>query len=163
MVTERPWLRGDLVIDRAVLDDVDAHAIAAYPDESCGLLSGPASEPARIDAGARYENLANRYHAADPTTYPRTAREAYIIHGMKLQRALSEGDASGRPVKVLYHSHCDVGSYFSAEDKLVAAPDGVPVLPLAYLVTSVRGTLVDDHKLFVFDDGAWVERPFTVR
>lgn len=162
MVTDRPWLRGGLVIARAVLDDVDAHAIAQYPDESCGLLSGPASDAFVIDAGARYENLANRYHAADPETYPRTAKEAYIIHGMKLQRALSEGDASGRPVKVLYHSHCDVGAYFSAEDKLVAAPEGTPVLPLAYLVTSVRGTVCDDHKLFVFDQGQWIEAPFTV-
>ena len=80
-----------------------------------------------------------------------------------MQRALADGDAGGVPVKVVYHSHCDCGAYFSKEDQLVASPDGAPVLPVAYLVTSVRtGGLVDDHKLFVFRDGGWVEAAFSV-
>jgi len=82
---------------------------------------------------------------------------------MLMQRALEDGDAGGVPVKVIYHSHCDCGAYFSKEDQLVAAPDGEPVLPVVYLVTSVRGGgVVDDHKLFVFKDGEWVEGPFLV-
>ena len=159
----RPWLLGGLAIPRAVLEDVARHGIESHPSEACGLLSGPASEPLTITAGRRVPNLADRYHALDPETFPRTSQNAYVIDGLLMQKALREGDAHGEPVKVIYHSHCDVGAYFSKEDQVVAAPDGVPVLPVAYLVTSVRaGGVVDDPKLFVFADGAWVEAPFTV-
>lgn len=154
---------GDLVIPQDILDDVDAHAREAYPAESCGLLSGPAGDPRAITSGRRVANLADRYHKLDPETYPRTSKDAYIIDGMLMQRALEEGDAGGVPVKVIYHSHCDCGAYFSKEDQLVAAPDGTPVLPVVYLVTSVRaGGVVDDHKLFIFKDGEWVEGPFII-
>jgi proteasome lid subunit RPN8/RPN11 len=154
---------GDLVIPQDILDDVDAHAREAYPGESCGLLSGPAGDPRAITSGRRVPNLADRYHQLDPETYPRTSKDAYIIDGMLMQRALEEGDAGGVPVKVIYHSHCDCGAYFSKEDQLVAAPDGTPVLPVVYLVTSVRaGDVIDDHKLFVFKDGEWVEAPFII-
>jgi proteasome lid subunit RPN8/RPN11 len=159
----KKWLLGDLVIPQDVLDDVDAHAREAYPGESCGLLSGPAGDPRAITSGRRMPNLADRYHQLDPETYPRTSKDAYVIDGMAMQRALDDGDAGGVPVKVVYHSHCDCGAYFSKEDQLVAAPDGQPVLPVLYLVTSVRmGDVVDDHKLFAFKDGGWVEVPFTV-
>ena len=86
-----------------------------------------------------------------------------ICHGIPDSRALEDGDAGGVPVKVVYHSHCDCGAYFSKEDQLVAAPDGAPVLPVTYLVTSVRGGgIIDDRKLFIFQDGEWVEAPFIV-
>lgn len=159
----RAWLDGNLVIPQDVLDDVDAHARECWPGESCGLLSGPAGDPRVITSGRRVTNLADRYHALDPDTYPRTSRNAYIIDGMLMQKALAEGEAGGVPVKVVYHSHCDVGAYFSTEDQIVASPDGVPVLPVAYLVTSVReGGVVDDHKLFIFKDGGWCESRFTI-
>lgn len=159
----KKWLLGDLVIPQDVLDDVDAHAREAYPGESCGLLSGPAGDPRAITSGRRMPNLADRYHQLDPETYPRTSKNAYVIDGMAMQRALDDGDAGGVPVKVIYHSHCDCGAYFSKEDQLVAAPEGEPLLPVVYLVTSVRaGDVVDDHKLFAFKDGEWVEVPFLV-
>ena len=124
---------------------------------------GPAGDPPAVTRSRRITNLADRYHKLDPETFPRTSREAYVIDGMLMQRALADGDAAGEPVKVIYHSHCDCGAYFSKEDRVVAAPEGAPVLPVAYLVTSVReGGVVDDHKLFVFRDGGWVEAPFTV-
>ena len=159
----RRWLMGDLVIPQDILDDVDAHAREAYPGEACGLLSGPAGDPRAITSGRRLPNLADRYHKLDPETFPRTSRDAYIIDGMLMQRALEDGDAGGVPVKVVYHSHCDCGAYFSKEDQIVAAPDGEPVLPVVHLVTSVRmGGMVDDHKLFAFKDGEWVEANFII-
>lgn len=163
MSVETPWQTGDLTIARAVLDDVDAHARECYPDESCGFLLGPAAERGVVSEGRRAVNLANKYHAVDPDTFPRTAREFYMIDARVIQRTFEQGAASGQPVKVIYHSHCDCGAYFSKEDQAGAAPDGVLSYPVTYLVTSVReGGVVDDHKLFAFVDGAWVEVPFTV-
>lgn len=157
-----PWLDGNLVILREVLAEVDAHAVAEYPNESCGFLVGPADDPRRVDGIVRAVNMADRYHRVDPETFPRTARTYYIIDARVIYQTFAQGEAQGRPVKVIYHSHCDVGAYFSAEDQAAAAPDGVLSYPVTYLVTSVRGGVVDDHKLFAFREGRWIEVPFRV-
>ena len=39
-------------------------------------------------------------------------------------RAFEAGESSGRPIKVIYHSHCDAGAYFSAEDAATFAAEG---------------------------------------
>lgn len=160
--TEHPWLEGDLVIAREVLADLDAHAAAEYPNESCGFLTGPAADARRVDRGVRAANLADKYHRADPETFPRTAKTFFIIDPRLIYTTFEQGAKAGQPVKVIYHSHCDVGAYFSSEDQAAAAPDGVLSYPVAFLVTSVRDGVVDDHKLFTYRDGAWLEAPFRV-
>jgi proteasome lid subunit RPN8/RPN11 len=162
MTEKHPWLDGDLEISKEVIAAIDAHAIECYPDESCGFLLGPASEPKRVDEAVRTPNLANKYHALDPETFPRTARTFFLIDARTIYKTFETGEAAGRPVKVIYHSHCDVGAYFSAEDQAAASPDGVLSYPVTYIVTSVRDRVVDDHKLFTFRDGAWVETPFRI-
>src|SRR5438105_12784624 len=157
---QHPWLEGNLVIAPGVLADVDAHAVQEYPNESCGFLLGPASDPRRVDRGVRAANMADRYHAADPATFPRTAKTFFIIDARLIYTTFEKGEAAGVPVKVIYHSHCDVGAYFSSEDQAAAAPDGVLSYPVTYLVTSVRNGVVDDHKLFTFRAGQWVSVPF---
>ena len=161
-MSQHAWLAGDLVISKNVLDDLDAHAIAEYPNESCGLLTGPAADPKCVDTGVRAVNMADKYHRADPETFPRTAKTFFIIDARLIYKTFESGEATGQPVKVIYHSHCDVGAYFSAEDQAAASPDGVPSYPVTYLVTSVRAGVVDDHKLFVFAGGQWVEAPFRI-
>jgi proteasome lid subunit RPN8/RPN11 len=71
----------------------------------------------------------------------------------------------GQPVKVLYHSHLDVGAYFSDTDASVAKMgQDAPPWDLAYLVTSVRSGGVDDRKLFIWDPagGSFVESTLEV-
>jgi proteasome lid subunit RPN8/RPN11 len=85
---------------------------------------------------------------------------------MKFETAIRRWDAEQRPVKVLYHSHLDVGAYFSPTDAEVAKMgQGEPPWDLAYLVTSVRGGQADDRKLFIWDPGAgaFTEGAFEVR
>jgi proteasome lid subunit RPN8/RPN11 len=110
-------------------------------------------------------NRANALHRLDPEAYPRTARTYFDIDSMKFEAAIRRGEAEGRPVKVLYHSHLDAGAYFSPTDADVAKMgQGEPPWDLAYLVTSVRAGGVDDRKLFVWDpEGrAFVESPLEV-
>jgi proteasome lid subunit RPN8/RPN11 len=158
-----PWLDGSLVIDKAVLDEVDAHSAAEYPNESCGFLTGPAADSLVIDKAIRAVNLADKYHKADPETFPRTAREYYTIDARVIQRTFEAGERDGQPVKVIYHSHCDCGAYFSQTDQDAAAPDGQLAYPVAWLVTSVLDGKVSDRKVFTLRDQRWVETPFTVR
>jgi proteasome lid subunit RPN8/RPN11 len=151
---KHPWAGGNLVVPRSVIDQVDEEARKAYAndEESCGFLVGPAAEATRVDGIAPMVNRANALHRLDPEQYPRTGRTYFDIDSMKFEGAIRKGEAAGRPVKVLYHSHLDVGAYFSATDAEVAKMgQGEPPWDLAYLVTSVRGGHVDDRKLFVWD------------
>jgi len=152
-VKKHPWVLGDLTITRAALDRVFDEARAAYArdEESCGLLVGPAEDPLALDAAVPMENRANKLHKLDPETYPRTGHEYFDIDPMKFEREIKQREQIGAPVKVLYHSHLDVGAYFSDTDAAAATMGGdEPAYDLAYLVTSVRAGVVDDHKLFVW-------------
>jgi proteasome lid subunit RPN8/RPN11 len=156
-VKRHPWAEGDLVVAREVLARVEEEARRAYAndEESCGFLVGPATDPRTIDGIVPMINRANRLHQLDPERYPRTGRMYFDIDSMKFESAIRRGEAEGRPVKVLYHSHLDAGAYFSPTDAEVAkAGQGEPPWDLAYLVTSVRAGTVDDRKLFVWDPRA---------
>lgn len=159
---KHPWIRGGLRIPRSAIEKIDEEARAAFgrDEESCGLLLGPASEAGQDDAlladeVVPMENRANKLHRLDPETYPRTGRMYFDIDPLKFERAVTNGERSGRPVKVLYHSHLDVGAYFSETDAQAATMGGeAPTYDLAYLVTSVRQGIVDDRKLFIWDEEA---------
>ncbi len=174
---DHAWALPDagLLIDARVLAKVDEEAKAAYArdEESCGFLAGPAGAPLRVDAVLPMENRANKLHALDPEAYPRTGRMYFDIDGLQFEKKVRTQAALGHPVKVLYHSHLDVGAYFSATDAAAALGGGSegdePTYDLAYLVTSVRGgadkaPVVDDRKLFAWDAGtrAFVESRFEV-
>jgi proteasome lid subunit RPN8/RPN11 len=159
------WVHGRLQITRAAIDKVFAEARKAYgcDEESCGFLLGPRDPWQTLDEVMPMVNRANQLHALDPVAYPRTGRMYFDIDSMKFQRAIEQGHASERPVKVLYHSHLDVGAYFSDTDAQVALMGGSePPFNLAYLVTSVRAGEVDDHALFVWADGGFVRSPLEV-
>jgi proteasome lid subunit RPN8/RPN11 len=162
-----PWILGHLVVPRSLVNAVDDEARKAYAkdEESCGFLVGPAGEAARVDGIVPMINRANALHALDPEAYPRTGRMYFDIDSMKLENAIARGQAEGRPVKVLYHSHLDAGAYFSDTDASVAKMgQDEPPWDLAYLVTSVRQGQVDDRKLFVWDPRArtFAETPLTI-
>jgi proteasome lid subunit RPN8/RPN11 len=153
-VTKHPWALGDLVIAKSVVDRVSEEARLAYgrDEESCGFLVGPVDQGRRVDGIVPMVNRANALHRLDPEQYPRTGRTYFDIDSMKFEKEIRRGEAEGRPVKVLYHSHLDVGAYFSPTDAEVAKMgQGEPPWDLAYLVTSVRVGRVDDRKLFVWD------------
>lgn len=164
---KHPWVKGSLVIRKSVLEEVfeDARAAYARDEESCGFLTGPQSEPLLVDAAVPMENRANKLHALDPVAYPRTGRTYFDINPMKFEREIREREALGYPVKILYHSHLDVGAYFSETDASAATMGGPsPAYDLAYLVTSVRAGTVDDHRLFVWDSAtsSFVETSLSV-
>jgi proteasome lid subunit RPN8/RPN11 len=159
------WVHGRLTVTRGALDRVFAEAREAYgrDEESCGFLLGPREPWQALDEVMPMVNRANQLHALDPVAYPRTGRMYFDIDSMKFQRAIERAQETERPVKVLYHSHLDVGAYFSDTDAQVALMGGsTPPFALAYLVTSVRSGKVDDHALFVWAQGAFVHSPLEV-
>lgn len=175
MVTsDHPWTKGGLRIARSALLGVEEDAKRGYArdEEACGYLRGPAADALYCDEHVAMVNVANKLHAMDPETYFRTARTFFSFNEKKFDDAVRASAAGGRPVKVLYHSHIDAGAYFSPTDAAVMsfgeppAHEGGPITmgpgpawPLAFLVTSVRAGVVDEHELFVWDSSARVFVP----
>jgi proteasome lid subunit RPN8/RPN11 len=165
-MAQAPWTRGGVKIPSTVLAVVEKAGVQAYArdEEACGYLVGPASDPLAVDQAVELENLANKYHAVDPEGHPRTGREYFKINSLKFERAIREGEAGGKPVKVFFHSHLDCGAYFSREDaaSMTLGGTGDPTYELCYLVTAVDKGEVTAHRLFVWDGAKreFVEAPF---
>jgi proteasome lid subunit RPN8/RPN11 len=161
-----PWTEGNVDIPESVLAIVEAAAVAAYGrnEEACGYLEGPAASPLAVDRAVELENLANKYHLADPEGHPRTGHDYFKINALKFERAIKTGLETGRPVKVFFHSHLDCGAYFSAEDaaSMTMGGTGDPSFELSYLVTAVDLGKVSAHKLFIWSAASksFVEAPF---
>jgi len=134
------------------LQDVIQHLESCYPQEGCGLILRADGVPAwRIRPMG---NAYDRYHAQDPARFPRTSKTAYLFDPKEWLVVLEEADQRREQVVCVYHSHVDAGAYFSAEDRVMAAPDGEPLLPgVSYLVVAVNGGQASDAKLFWWDHG----------
>jgi proteasome lid subunit RPN8/RPN11 len=150
-----------ITIPADLLRQCFAHGQETYPEEACGYLSGPEAQAGVLTAAHPIPNIQNRMHAEDPETYPRTAREAYFLDPkvrLPLERRLR---AEGRALRVIYHTHPDVGAYFSAEDKRKAVlPNGDPLMPgVIYLVCGITRREPDGAILAWWDEAerAWKE------
>ncbi|MET0385063.1 MAG: Mov34/MPN/PAD-1 family protein [Polyangiales bacterium] len=153
MSGERAWIGGDLELPSAVLEELHAHALATYPDECCGFVSGPAATPSQLSKSEREVNEADKFHKLDPETFPRTARTYFKINELRAARAFERGEKAGEPIKVIYHSHCDAGAYFSAEDAATFASDNTLMWPCAFIVVSVMAGKIAETKLWVHTPG----------
>jgi proteasome lid subunit RPN8/RPN11 len=153
MSGERTWIAGDLRIPAAVMAELEAHALETYPSECCGFVSGPSVEPAALDSYQREVNEADKYHHLDPETFPRTSRTYFKINELRAARAFDSAEKDGRPIKVIFHSHCDAGAYFSQEDAATFATDNLLMWPCAFIVVSVQAGEVAERKLWVHVPG----------
>lgn len=118
------------------------HAVEAYPNECCGFVRA---------SGQVHRALNNQdaLHAEDPVRWPRTAREAYSFAPDDLY-ALGTSFFTADPAIVVYHSHPDVGAYFSDKDIADALHDGRPIYDVDHLVVDVRHDGPKGAKLFRF-------------
>jgi proteasome lid subunit RPN8/RPN11 len=166
-MSDAPWIRGGVRITAAAMSEIERAAREAYArdEEACGYLTGPAEDALLASQATVLENLANKYHKVDPESHPRTGREYFKINALVFERALAKGKETKNPVKVFFHSHLDVGAYFSAEDAASMTMGGgeAPTFELANLVTAVDAGVVTAHKLFIWDTDThgFVEAPFT--
>ena len=139
-------------IPDALLRKCYEHGGETYPDEACGVLSGSIDQEGDLTGFHPIENTLEKLHAEDPERYPRTPREGYVLDAgayMKLEKQLS---GEGKKIKVIYHTHVDVGAYFSQEDKTQATWGDEPLFPgILYLVCGVKDKKPDGAILAVFN------------
>ena len=56
-----------ITIPPALLQRCFAHGAETYPEEGCGVLSGPAGDAETLEGWHPIPNILNRMHAEDPT------------------------------------------------------------------------------------------------
>jgi proteasome lid subunit RPN8/RPN11 len=91
-----------LMIERAIVDQIVAHARADHPDEACGVVAGPVGS----DRPARFIKMANAERS--PTFYRFDSMEQF-----RVWREMDDRDEE--PV-VIYHSHTATEAYPSRTD-----------------------------------------------
>uniref|UniRef100_UPI00398C296A Mov34/MPN/PAD-1 family protein n=1 Tax=Metapseudomonas otitidis TaxID=319939 RepID=UPI00398C296A len=136
------------VFSAEVLGAIYRHAVETYPEECCGFVFADA----RVHRG---ENIQNQLNERSPEVYRRSAANGYtfaVADTLLLNRSL-RGD---NPVRVIYHSHPDVGAYFSREDEDKALFMGQPIHPVTYLVVDVRAGEAMGAKLFEWNGEGFV-------
>lgn len=139
------------------LDQIHRYLETKYPEEGCGVVFAEADGTFSFQP---MDNAYDKYHSKDPATYPRNNRTAYLFSPMEFHRLSEASDARGAKLWWIVHSHCDVGSYFSAEDKAMAAPEGQALLPdTAYLVVAVDHGQATKSLLFKWDGANFLETP----
>ncbi len=100
-----------MIIDRALLDDLIAHAREEYDAECCGMV---AYEDLRADGGG----VARKVHRAQ-NIY--ASRKRFEIDGKELLRTLNEFEEQGWEMGAIYHSHTHTAPYPSQTDINFAA------------------------------------------
>ena len=117
---------------------VDAHAMAWFPKECCGLLvTGPDGHDAVL-----------AHNGAD-----RHAETSYLLDPAEL----IESRRRGETLVGIFHSHCRVGAYFSAEDKrrAITPVEEEPWFPgVDYVVLDAQDNGVRGYKVFRWADEA---------
>ena len=121
---------GALELTEEVLESIDEHALACYPEECCGVLLGAASAVTAI------RRTRNR-HPGD-----RTRRyEIGIDELLEVQRHVRE---TGLEVVGYYHSHPDRRARPSSADRDTAWPE------ISYLIIAVRDSRIEERRAWRF-------------
>src|SRR5271169_6391586 len=124
-----------MCLTQGSVDMIFSQAIAEYPRECCGIVSGNRAAQGIHPCKNRQDEL----HTKDPGTYPRTSREAYDIDRNEMEQIFTNAAAKGEHIVCFYHSHIDCGAYFSKMDRDVLTVFGEPEFPEAiHIVISVQ-------------------------
>jgi proteasome lid subunit RPN8/RPN11 len=132
-----------LTIERAIVDQIVAHARADHPDEACGVVAGPvgSGRPTRFVAMANAER--------SPTFYRFDSMEQF-----KVWREMDDRDEE--PV-VIYHSHTATEAYPSRTDISYAAEPNAH-----YVLVSTREADETELRSYRIVDGEVTEEEVSV-
>lgn len=129
-----------------ILEELERHAVEAYPEECCGLIIG--DEVTRYRRAYRCGNEMTARHQRDPVAYPRDGRAAYYMNEQDYMRALKEARADGRDVTAVYHSHVGAGAYLSEMDLEYAQSELFPFPQADQIVLAVYERIVQASAVF---------------
>lgn len=123
-------------------------AMAEYPAECCGIVTGRAD----VQHVFPLVNIQDRLHAEDPETHPRDSRNAYAVDRNEVERIIRDSAHANETVLAFYHSHIDCDAYFSRMDKEVQTVFGEPEFPDAvHVVVALREGKIYEMKGYLWD------------
>lgn len=128
------------MISNKIIEELYLHAEAEYPFECCGYIKKNGNVIRAINALSIDEAKAMNYR------YP---EEGYLFD----ENSALEMNASFKtdnPCLYIYHSHPNVGAYFSDEDKNKALISGLPIYPVDYIVIDVQKTGAKELKIYSY-------------
>jgi proteasome lid subunit RPN8/RPN11 len=129
-----------LSIDRAIHDEIVAHARRDHPDEACGVVAGPEGS----DRPLRFIPMLNA--ARSPTFYEFDSADLLALY-----KDMSSRDEE--PV-VVYHSHTATEAYPSRTDISYASEPAAH-----YVLVSTRDEQATEFRSFRIVDGVVTEEP----
>ncbi|MEW2356762.1 MULTISPECIES: M67 family metallopeptidase [Thermomonosporaceae] len=132
-----------LTIERALVDQIVAHARADHPDEACGVIAGPLGS----DRPVRFIPMVNAERS--PTFYRFDSQEQ-----LKVWREMDDRDEE--PV-VIYHSHTSTEAYPSRTDISYAAEPNAH-----YVLVSTRDPETYEFRSYRILDGEVTEEEVTI-
>lgn len=125
-----------MTILRALYEQIVRHCEETYPDEACGFLVRDGSQGKLVEV-IRMTNVAREMRERHPEEFTRDATDGYVMDPREQLAAERRVEAAKRSICGVYHSHPDVGAYFSEEDERRATPFGEPLYP-EWLVVDVQ-------------------------
>jgi proteasome lid subunit RPN8/RPN11 len=132
-----------LTISRRLHDEIVAHARRDHPDETCGVLAGPAGS----DRPERFVPMLNAERS--PTFYR--------FDSMEQLRVWQEMDANDEEPIVIYHSHTATEARPSRTDIGLASEPGAH-----YVLVSTREADETEFRSFRIVDGEVSEEPVEI-
>jgi proteasome lid subunit RPN8/RPN11 len=132
-----------LTIERAIVDQIVAHARADHPDEACGVVAGAIGS----DRPTRFVAMANAERS--PTFYRFDSMEQF-----KVWREMDDRDEEA---VVIYHSHTATEAYPSRTDISYASEPNAH-----YVLVSTRDAGTTDFRSYRIVDGEVTEEEVTI-
>lgn len=129
-------------IPNAVLEAIQEHARAAYPEECCGFLLGHSGAPRRIAESRRARNAATENRA-----------RRYMVDLLELLHADDDARRKSLELIGIYHSHPDHPAAPSEYDRSRAASW------LSYVIVSVVDRKPKEVTAWQFDEDSQLFRP----
>ena len=130
----------EFYLPQKMLKQCFAEGVKCYPEEACGLITGLRAESSLQNLELLpMKNVMTLYHERDPKRFPRTNLDGYLIEPLQFVKAEKQLASQGRCIKLIFHSHPDVGAYFSEQDQDDALWNDEPRYPnVDYLVCGIK-------------------------
>jgi len=137
----------EIVVPRAGLAAIEAHALETYPEECCGFLIGAEEGPTRVVAETRRAK----------NVHPEMRRARYTIDPRDVLAVERELRGSPRRILGFYHSHPDYDATPSEYDASRAWPWYV------HAILAVRGKTAAEFRAWTFDESSGECREVSLR
>jgi [CysO sulfur-carrier protein]-S-L-cysteine hydrolase len=108
-----PLASPTLRLTRKQYDIVITHCLDGFPDEACGLFSGPLDEPGAVGHRVEPTGEVTEVH---PCRNADASARTYTVDSRDLLRAMRGAEARGDEIVGVWHSHTHTDPYPSTTD-----------------------------------------------